>query len=388
MPQVNPENLRWARETAGLSPEDAAHALGLSRKGGVERLSQIEAGKREPTRTQLVNMAKKYRRPLLALYLDGPPAPGARNRDLRRMPDPDETKEAWLHTMIRDAYVRQAMLTSALEDEEEAQPLPFVGSAPQDSNAAELVHRIERALNLRIEDYRNTRTASEAFDLLRSKVEQLGAFVLLMGNLGNYRTSLTPRVFRGFSIAKSVAPFIVINDTDSKAAWSFTLIHELAHIFLGQSDISGYGSNDAVEHLCDDVASQFLLRPDDLNGLNVTERTTFKALLDLLDGLARSLKVSRKMLAYNLWRSHRIQGQMYERLEDRFDQDREEYEHRREGEGGADYYVVRRHRLGIGLIRTVDRMMIAGALTAPKAAQVLGVKPANVSRLVSEVGAP
>ncbi len=304
------------------------------------------------------------------------------------MPDPDETKEAWLHTMIRDAYVRQAMLTSALEDEEEAQPLPFVGSAPQDSNAAELVHRIERALNLRIEDYRNTRTASEAFDLLRSKVEQLGAFVLLMGNLGNYRTSLTPRVFRGFSIAKSVAPFIVINDTDSKAAWSFTLIHELAHIFLGQSDISGYGSNDAVEHLCDDVASQFLLRPDDLNGLNVTERTTFKALLDLLDGLARSLKVSRKMLAYNLWRSHRIQGQMYERLEDRFDQDREEYEHRREGEGGADYYVVRRHRLGIGLIRTVDRMMIAGALTAPKAAQVLGVKPANVSRLVSEVGAP
>jgi len=98
--------------------------------------------------------------------------------------------------------------------------------------------------------------------------------------------------------------------------------------------------------------------------------------------------VSRKMLSYNLWRSQRIHTPTYERLAERFDREREEFERQREGEGGANYYVVRRHRLGSGLLKTVDRMMIAGALTAPKAAQVLGVKPANVSRLVSEVGAP
>lgn len=339
MPVVNPENLRWARETAGLTLEDAAHALGLAGERGIERLSEIEAGTRQPTRPQLVNMAKRYRRPLLALYLDGPPGPGARNRDLRRMPDPDETKEAWLRTMIRDAYVRHAMLTSALEDEEQAESLPFVGSAPQDSNAAELATRIERVLNIRIEDYRSRRTTSDAFDFLRTKVEELGVFVLLMGNLGNYRTALTPRVFRGFSIAKPVAPFIVINDTDSKAAWSFTLIHELAHVFLGQSDISGYRSNNASERLCDDVASRFLLRPNDLSGLDISEQTTFEVLLELLRGLASRFKVSRKMLAYNLWRSNRIRAQMYERLEDKFDQDRQEYDQRRDGEGGADYYV-------------------------------------------------
>ena len=64
-------------------------------------------------------------------------------------------------------------------------------------------------------------------------------FVLLKGDLGNYRTAIDVEVFRGFAIADDIAPFVVINDNDSKAAWSFTLLHELTHLLLGQTGISG-----------------------------------------------------------------------------------------------------------------------------------------------------
>ncbi len=236
MPKVNPQNLRWARETAGLSLVEAARVVGLSGKSAADRLAQMESGEREPTRVQLSKMATGYRRPLLALYLDAPPRNGQRNRDLRRARTPDEGKEAALTALIRDAYVRHALLQNALEDEDEAEPLPFVGSVGPDATAPQVIAAIQRALNFKIADYRRAESTDAAFGLLREAVETLGAYVLLIGNLGSHHSALKPAVFRGFSIATPVAPFIIcINDGDSRASWSFTLIHEFAHVFLDRA---------------------------------------------------------------------------------------------------------------------------------------------------------
>jgi hypothetical protein len=46
MPRINPENLGWARERAGLSLEDAARGI-ITGLTGVERLSQMESGQHE-----------------------------------------------------------------------------------------------------------------------------------------------------------------------------------------------------------------------------------------------------------------------------------------------------------------------------------------------------
>ena len=67
----------------------------------------------------------------------------------------------------------------------------------------------------------------------------------LAGDLGSYHTELSADVFRGFAISDKVAPFIVINDKDARAARSFTLVHELAHIWLDESGVSGAPSPDA-----------------------------------------------------------------------------------------------------------------------------------------------
>jgi len=76
--QVIPEILRWARETAGLSPEDAVKKLGIKDARGVaaiDRLAALENGEVPPTRAMLSRMARKYRRPLLTFYLAQPPSP-------------------------------------------------------------------------------------------------------------------------------------------------------------------------------------------------------------------------------------------------------------------------------------------------------------------------
>src|ERR1035438_2666873 len=76
MSAIQPKILTWARETAGLSLDDATRALGLTdargRTGG-QRLEAMELGEDEPTRPVLLKMAKTYRRPLLVFYLAEPP---------------------------------------------------------------------------------------------------------------------------------------------------------------------------------------------------------------------------------------------------------------------------------------------------------------------------
>ena len=69
-------------------------------------------------------------------------------------------------------------------------------------------------------------------------------------------------VFRGAALADDVAPFVVINDNDAVPARAFTLVHELAHIWIGASGVSGplqEISDNMIERFCNDVAGEFLL---------------------------------------------------------------------------------------------------------------------------------
>ena len=89
MPKVKPEILSWARETAGLTLEEAVGKLKIHDAHGVaaeERLTALESGETEPTRQMLVKMAKQYRRPLVTFYLSTPPAKGDRGADFRTLP--------------------------------------------------------------------------------------------------------------------------------------------------------------------------------------------------------------------------------------------------------------------------------------------------------------
>jgi Zn-dependent peptidase ImmA (M78 family)/transcriptional regulator with XRE-family HTH domain len=381
MPHVNPQNLRWARETAALSVEEAAQRIGFRGDSAVEKLRQIESGVLVPTRGHLDKMAKAYNRPLLALFMPAPPREGRGAHDLRMLPALNSSSEALLKAIVRDAHVRQAVLRNALEDDEAA-AVPWVGSVQSRIGADRLAEAMQEATEFDLREFRAQRSIAGAFSVARSAVERLGIFVLLIGDLGHHSRKVGPDVFRGIALPDPIAPFIIINDNDSKSAWTFTLFHELAHIFIGESAISGYAADSDQERLCDDAASRILLRREDLG--SVSTAGSLEQQIANISAVAHAWKVSRKMVAYNLLRANRIQAGIYRSLARRFDEDRLEYEPRREG-SRSDYYVVRTHRLGRTLIRTVDRMVASGALTPQKAALVLGVRPTAVSQLTEAV---
>ena len=396
MPKVNAKILKWARKTAGLSVEDAARKLGMSGDAAAQRLAALEAGDRNPTRPMLAKMSEKYRQPLLTFYLAKPPRGSDRGQDFRTLPDaPSPGAEALLDALLRDVYARQGLVKAALEEAEEDESVPFVGSGRMVGGIDAVVASMRATLDVNLDDFRKQPSADDAFKLLRVAAERAGVFVLLMGNLGSYHTYIDATVFRGLALADAVAPFVVINENDSRSAWSFTLLHELAHLWLGQTGVSGYDGEAEVEKFCDAAAARFLLDPRELSRIGAVDATEMGELKSRIDAFANMRNLSRKMVAYNLLRSGAIVAATYRRLCEVFDTERKELRtRRREGGGGADYYgadyygadyyIVRRHRVGSALVDLVRRMMAGGTLSSTKAGRVLGVKPTGVARLVAK----
>src|SRR3546814_7438206 len=104
--------------------------------------------------------------------------------------------------------------------------------------------------------------------------------------------------FRGFALADPIAPFVVINDRDAKTAWSFTLLHEVAHLWIGATGVSGGHFEGSTEQFCNDVASSFLLPPRELAQLAVTRSTSQGDANQLITAFATERLISRSLVAY------------------------------------------------------------------------------------------
>lgn len=382
MPSVNPQMLSWARERAGLPVDAAARAIGLSGVSAPARLAEMERGERAPTHRQLAGMAGAYRRPLLTFYLSVPPAADGLIADFRRHVDRTSEAEANVQALLREVKARQALLRAAMEEAEEAEPITFVGSATLEMSARDLAMRIGVALAFDRTAYRAARDVNAAFTALRAAVEAAGVFVLLRGDLGHHTSRIAATAFRGMAIADPVAPFVVVNPNDARAAWSFTLLHEVCHLLLGESGVSGYESDRAVERLCDAAAAAFLLEPREIDRIVVRDDASVDDLTEAVEAFALPRHVSRTMVAYQLLRTGRIDRAAYDALTARYRTARSTKPVPTEDTGGPNYYTVMRHRVGPRLLDVTRRMVGESLLTSTKAAKVLGVKPTAVGRML------
>ena len=398
MPTVNPDILVWARTTAGLTLDDAARKVGITDARGVaaaDRLALLERGEQEPTRPVLVRMAKQYRRPLLAFYLAAPPRTSDSGTDFRTLPGvPSAETDALVAALVRNVSSRQKMVRATLEAEGEGVVLPYVDTLSPTAGIAHGVAALGGLLgrDLEVAAYYAQPSPERAFRLLRERAEAAGVFVLLKGDLGSHHTAINADTFRGFAVADEIAPFVVINDNDARPAWSFTLLHELTHLLLGESGISGGGyADNRVEAFCNNVASDWLLPAHVLDTIRSRGEPSLLELQRRISEFGRSRNLSQTMVACRLLRSGRIDGRTFERLRRHFrDHGRRERNRQRIAERGSDgapsYCVVRCHRIGTALLGLVRRMMDAGALSTTRAARILGVKPRQVGKIFGTVG--
>jgi Zn-dependent peptidase ImmA (M78 family) len=185
---------------------------------------------------------------------------------------------------------------------------------------------------------------------------------------------------------------MVINDRDAKTAWSFTALHELAHLWLGQTGISGTEGENKIERYCNDVAGEFLLPASEVRQLAPVLKLSVATVAEQIGRFAQAHRVSRAMVAYKLYRAGMIGKTAWAALDQRFKDQyvqfkQREAEKNRKAEGGPNYYIVRRHRVGHALLGLVRRSLDEGTITYTKASRVLGVKPRSVEPLLSMRGA-
>jgi len=394
---INPSILAWARETAGFGIDEAAEKLGLSsseKASSAEKLEAFEKGEIKPTRNQLLKLATLYRRPLTTFYKNTPPRIADRGEDFRTLPGPVSPRDnALLDALLRDVRARQDLVRSILEDDDDIHSLDFIGSLQVGQSATTAAAQIKVALGIEQDNWTSAFATPDAlFTDLRNRIEALGVFVLLIGNLGSHHSNISEKVFRGFAIADDLAPFIVINDQDARAARAFTVAHELVHLFVGATGVSATPTTETphtrlarVERFCNDVAGEMLLPTASLQ--NISTMSSVQLASDLISDIAESRNLSEPMVAYRLQRMGRIDEAIYAELYAIYaarwhNQRQRTREQARESNGGPSYYLVRKHRLGNALLNLVGRTLRENQLTHTTAARMLGVKPSSVDPLL------
>lgn len=374
---VVPTVLEWAARRAGWNDET------LLRRA--PKFGEWVSGVSTPTLKQLEKFAADTHAPFGMFFLPEPPVEEIPIPDMRTMrdegvrePSADLLETIYLCLRRQDWY-RDEILDSG------ARPLSVVGSMSLSTPADEAAARIRDALRL---DERAVQGWSDAMTDLIVRVEALGILVMVNGVVGSdTHRKLNPNEFRGFALADDIAPLIFVNGADTKAAQIFTLIHELAHLWLGHSALSDAapdtrGSKDE-EHWCNRVAAEVLVPLGSLR--EEWNRSSDEVELERLARLytVGTLVILARMrdAGYLAWDEYAI---LYDverkRVVDLMDS-REKH-----GRGG-NYYNTQIRRLGRPFARAVISSALEGRTSYRDAYRLLGtVKHSTFEGLAEKVG--
>ena len=282
---VKPEMLRWGRERAGVGVD------ALVRK--FPKYREWESGKVQPTLKQLEKFAKTVHAGVGYFFMSEPldePFPIPDFRTIGGAPVGRPSLNL-LHTIYL-CQERQDWYQEFARTEGE-DPLPFVGSARLTNDVENVAARMRNALGFDLEERRRLSTWTEALRRFIEQADELGVLVMVSGIVGNNtRRKLDPEEFRGFALADDFAPLVFVNGADTKAAQMFTLAHELAHLWLGETALSDSRPDSAptgeIESWCNRVAAELLVPLAVLR----EERRRDEPLPDALRRHARRFKVS------------------------------------------------------------------------------------------------
>ncbi len=282
---IQPQLLRWACERAGVDRADLEHKF--------PRFPAWETGEALPTLKQLESFAKATYTPIGYLFLPEPPVENIPIPDFRTPgnerighPSPDLLDTIYV-CQQRQEWFRNYARTMG------EKPLAFVGSARLQDDVITAAARIRAALGFDLNQRRQMPTWTDALRHFIEQADGLGILVMCNGVVhnNNYR-HLDPKEFRGFAMADDLAPLVFVNGADTQAAQMFTLAHELAHIWLGQSAVSDSQPatlpNEQVERWCNQVAAELLVPVEAMRGAYNPQ----SALPEETARLARRFKVS------------------------------------------------------------------------------------------------
>ena len=282
---VKSETLRWACERSRIDPAILAKRF--------PQLPAWESGEKQPTLKQLEAFCRTTHAAVGHFFGGGPPDEPVPIPDFRAIANtPVSRPSGDLLDAVYLCQNRQYWYEEYARIEGEP-PLPFVGSAALTDPVERVAADIRHTLGFDLEERRRLGTWTEALRRFIAQADDAGILVMVSGVVGsNTRRKLDPAEFRGFALADPLAPVVFVNGADTKAAQMFTLAHELAHIWLGESALSDSEARQApghrVERWCNEVAAELLVPMAVLR----EEGQPVAELRNELGRLARRFKVS------------------------------------------------------------------------------------------------
>ncbi len=376
---VQPALFTWARQRARL--DEAALTARFP------HLPEWQSGAVQPTLRQLEQYAQATHAPVGYFFLPAPPEESMPIPDFRTIRAGLPRLSADLLDVVYTCQSRQAWYRDeSLVNGEPA--LPFVGSLTLVTPPAVAAEHLRQQLGFSVQARRDCPTWADARRLFIAQAEQAGVMVMVSGVvMNNNNRPLDAQEFRGFALADPLAPLVFINGADSKAAQMFTLAHELAHLWLGQSALSDVpaaeASVHAVETWCNQVAAELLVPQTDFRAALQPD----EALDVALQRLARHFKVStlvllRRMLDVGrldraaFWRAYRDEEARLRTLAAR-------------NAGGGDFYRTTIARVSRRFAQTLVASTLEGRTLYRDAFRMLGIsKSGTFNELGRTLGFP
>lgn len=360
---VRPEMLQWARERADLEID----ALLLR----FPRLEEWENEKAQPTLRQLERFANATMAPIGFFFLKSPPEETIPIPDFRTMENRGVTRPS--PNLLDTIYVcqqRQEWYRESARVSGEA-PVPFVGSVTLRDPVEAVAERMRRDLKFSLADRRDCPTWTEALKQFVALADAAGVLVMCTSIvMNNTRRRLSPEEFRGFAMVDPIAPLVFVNSSDSRSAQMFTLAHELAHVWLGETALSDSGPRqlptNQVEIWCNRVAAEFLVPMSALRG----DFREDAPLVEEVERLAKVFKVSTLVILRRVFDAGYLTRSDYQTAYD----DELDRLSQISGWGRRRFHLTLAARVSTRFARTLVYSTYEGRTSFTEAFRLLGVK--------------
>ncbi|AXE40118.1 ImmA/IrrE family metallo-endopeptidase [Acidipropionibacterium virtanenii] len=252
--------LEWAQKRSRRAPE--------AMRKKFRDWDRWLVGEARPTVNQAQDLAEFTHVPFGMLMLPEPPEERLPIPDFRSGPEAHREPSQELLQTVYLAQSRQAWFEDYLV-RIGAEPVEFVGSA-RGMSADQAAALISDALDYGPEDRSALRDANGARKYLVQTFESLGGLVSVSSMVGNdTHRPLDREEFRGFALHSDLAPYVFVNAKDTKPGQVFSLLHEFAHVWRGETGLSDAEAMIAedrspVEKWCDQVAAEVAVPRRDL----------------------------------------------------------------------------------------------------------------------------
>lgn len=368
--KFNRNNIKWAIQRAGAELDDLLIAF--------PKLKDWINEESDPTVKQLEKLTKRLHVPFGYMFADDLPEESLTFPFFRSGKEPSAKVSLNVYHTIQILKDRQTWLTEHM-DESGYEELPFVGKYNLNSNVIEIVNDIRNTLELQTNWASKHPTWERTLDFLTYKIEEIGVIVTFNGVVeNNTKRKIDVDECRGFVLVNKMAPFLFINSADTKAAQMFTLIHELTHIWLGES--AGFDldkmipADDPLELLCDKVAAEFLVPTELLIKVYQTEQR--------IRTLSKIFKVSpivigRRLLDNGLMAKEEF-FQFYNDYIDFINK-------RKESQGlGGNFYATAKKRISLRFANYINNAVKENKLLYRDAYKLTSLKGDTYSRFMQE----